>query len=48
MSDRMKETMAALAEKISKQTAETQDEIRVFLEGYTAALERVLSQQEES
>ena len=38
----LEETMANLAETISKAPPEKQEEVNIFLEGYLAGLERAL------
>ena len=42
MNPTLEETMANLAETISKATPEKQKEAKIFLEGYLAGLERAL------
>lgn len=42
MKPTMEDTMTKLAENISKESPEKQEEIRIFLEGYMAGLEHVM------
>ena len=42
MNPTLEETMANLAEMISTATPEKQEEVKIFLEGYLAGLERAL------
>lgn len=47
MSETMKEVMETLAETIRKAPADKREEIHTFLRGYTAALENLMSHEEE-